>query len=107
MADTKNKTDLVGKIVNAEWKMFAEVPNIGGKASCQEDYKTFEINRSSQSLSWSEATLESYLADLTRAGKHGRNLLTEKYARMMQSTSPVEYDAIKHLIPPLKLKSLH
>jgi len=101
MPNKTGKEDLIAEIVNAEWKMFSNVPNIGGKASCQEDYKNFEINRSSQATSWSEATLKSYLADLTKAAKNGRNLLTEKYARMMQSTSPSEYAAIEHLIPPL------
>jgi hypothetical protein len=76
-------------------------PISGGRASCKDDYKTFEVNRSSQVMSWSEATLDSYLGDLTKAERNGRNLLTEKYARMMQPTSPSEYDAIKHLIPPL------
>lgn len=33
-------------------------------------------------MSWSEATLESYLNDLEEAKKAGRNLMTEKYARM-------------------------
>ena len=93
--------DLVTDIVNIEWKMFQSVPNAGGKASCQEDYETFKINRFSQMMSWSEDALESYLCDLTEAEKNERNLLTEKYARMMQSTSPSEYARIEHLLPPL------
>ncbi len=101
MPNMTMKKDLIAEIVNAEWKMFTDVPNIGGKAACQEDYKTFEVNRSSQAMSWSEATLDNYLSDLTEAEKNGRNLLTEKYARMMQSTSPSEYAVIKHLIPAL------
>ena len=96
-----NKEDLITNIVDTEWKMFKNVPNIGGTAPCQEDYKTFEINRFSQAMSWSEATLESYLGDLVEAEKNGRNLLTEKYGRMMKSTSPLEYACIEHLIPPL------
>jgi hypothetical protein len=99
-----NKEDLVAKIVDIEWKMFQNVPNIGGRASCQEDKKTFEINRSSQAMNWSEATLESYLGDLIDANNNGRNLLTEKYARMMKSASPQEYARIEHLIPPLNPK---
>jgi hypothetical protein len=93
--------DLIAEIVKAEWKMFADVPNIGGKAACQEDYNTFEINRFAQAASWSEAALKSYLNDLTQAEKNGRNLLTEKYARMMQTTRPLEYANIKHLLPSL------
>lgn len=52
-------------------------------------------------MSWSEATLESYLNGLKEAEKDGRNLLTEKYARMMKSTAPFDYAQIEHLLPPL------
>jgi hypothetical protein len=93
--------DLINKIVEAEWKMFHEVPNIGGQATCQNDLRTFRINRLGQAASWSQATLESYLNDLTEAEKQQRNLLTEKYARMMASTSPAEYAAIQNQIPVL------
>lgn len=95
------KEDLIAAIVQAEWRMFEAVPNISGTASCQTDPKTFEIMRSSQAMSWSEATLESYLRDLADAEVSGRNLLTEKYGRMMQSTAPSEYAAIEHLLPAL------
>jgi hypothetical protein len=100
------KEDLINDIINTEWRMFINVPNIGGKAACQQDYRAFEINRSSQATSWSVATLKSYLNDLTKAAKSGRNLLTEKYARMMQSTSPSEYADIEHLIPHLESETL-
>jgi len=95
------KADIIAKIIEIEWKMFHNVPNIGGTAACQEDLKTFEIMRFSQAMSWSEAALDSYMDDLTEAEKSGRNLLTEKYARMMKSTSPLEYTQIEHLLPPL------
>lgn len=95
------KKDLIAKIVGIEWKMFENVPNAGGTAACQEDPATFEIMRSSQAMSWSEAALESYLGDLQEAEKNDRNLLTEKYARMMKSTSPLEYSQIEHLLPPV------
>ena len=68
--------------------------------------QTFEIMRTSQATSWSEAALESYLDDLTVAQKQERNLMTEKYARMMKSTSPAEYARIEHLIPPVSLEAL-
>ena len=66
---------LVASIVKTEWEMFQGVSNIGGRASCQEDLRTFEIMRSSQAASWSEATLESYLNDLKDAKSSGRNRL--------------------------------
>lgn len=97
-----SKEEMIAKMVEAEWKMFSTVSNIGGgKASCQEDYETFEINRSSQVMSWSEATIESYLGDLAKAEEEGRNLCAEKFARMMQSTSPEEYAAMADSIPPV------
>lgn len=95
------KEDLIARIVDIEWRMFVNVPNIGGKAACQEDYPTFEINRFSQFMNWSDAALESYLGDLTEADRNGINLLTQKYARMMKSTSPAEYALLEHLIPPV------
>ena len=95
------KEELLTSIIEMEWNMFQNVSNIGGKASCQEDLKTFRIMRFSQGMSWLETTLESYLSDLKEAEGNGRNLLSEKYARMMRSTSPLEYARIEHLIPPL------
>jgi hypothetical protein len=86
--------------------MFHDVPNIEGTAPCQEERQTFEIMRVSQAASWSETALESYLDDLTEALKQGRNLMTEKYARMMESTSPAEYARIEHLIPSVSAEAL-
>jgi hypothetical protein len=95
------KESLIAEIVAIEWRMFQSVPNIGGRASCQDDLATFKIMRSSQAASWSEVTLESYLNDLKDAENVSRNLLTEKYARMMKFTSPTEYARIEHLLPPV------
>ena len=100
------KEEIIAKIIAIEWKMFQDVPNIGGTAPCQEERQTFEIMRLSQAASWSEAALESYLDDLTEAQKQERNLMTEKYARMMKSTSPLEYARIEHLVPPVSPEAL-
>ncbi len=96
-----SRENLMAKLVKIEWDMFSNVKNIGGRAFCQDDPATFEIMRSSQFSGWSKDALESYLQDLEDTKKAGRNLLTEKYARMEKSTSPWEYAKIKHLIPPL------
>jgi hypothetical protein len=93
------REELTAAIIDKEWKMFQDVPNMGGKASCQEDFNTFQIMRSSQAASWSEETLESYLSDLKEAESGSRNLLTEKYARMMETTWPSEYSRIKDMLP--------
>ena len=88
------KEDLIAKIVAMEWDMFQHVVNIGGRAACQDDPETFRIMRSSQAMAWSEDSLASYLEDLAAAAQAGRNLLTEKYARMMEFTAPLEYARI-------------
>jgi hypothetical protein len=97
---------MIDRIIKAEWKMFQAVPNIGGRPACQDDWKTFRIMRAGQSASWSDAMLESYLDDLNEAERSERNLLSEKYARMMCSTSPSEYARIKHLLPTVDPRSV-
>ncbi len=92
---------LIDRIIGLEWQMFQSVENIGGRASCQDDRATFEAMRRSQFQGWAEAPLESYLADLLEAQSAGRNLVSEKYARMMKSTSPGEYARIEHLLPSI------
>ncbi|HVN96495.1 MAG TPA: DUF4125 family protein [Syntrophorhabdaceae bacterium] len=93
------REEIIASIIAIEWDMFQAVPNIGGAAPCQDERQTFEIMRLSQAASWSQAALRSYLHDLTQAQRQDRNLMTEKYARMMKSTSPQEYARIDHLIP--------
>ena len=70
--------ELIAQIVAQEWAQFNDVQNNGGRASCQNNPKEFEIMRSSQLKTWSEDVLKSYLNDLTTAGYMGRNMLTEK-----------------------------
>ena len=78
----RRKEDLISRIIEIEWGMFSTVKNRGGRASCQEEPETFKIIRTSNFMNWSPATLESYLQDLEDTKKAGRNLMTEKYARM-------------------------
>jgi hypothetical protein len=98
------KDKIITKILDIEWKMFEKVSSIDGNALCQEDPETFRIMRTSQAVSWSVETLESYLGDLEIAQKDDRNLMTEKYARMMASTSPVEFAKFAHSLPQLALE---
>ena len=98
----ESREELINIIVQTEWEMFQDVNKGGGaRSSCQEDPKTFEVMRSSQFAAWSDKMLESYMADLEDAKVSSRNLLTEKYARMMESTSPLEYAKIKDRLPVL------
>ena len=94
--ETKIKIE---KIINTEWEMFQNVDNIGGRASCQDDYETFFIMRASQYGSWSEEMVDCYAKFVEKSQNEGRNLLTEKYARMMKFTHPDYYE--KNIAPVL------
>lgn len=90
----------VKTIIATEWTMFDKAQNIGGRADCQNDPKTFVIMRASQLMAWSEEMQESYRKDLEQAVKEGRNPVAEKYGYMMERTSPDEYAAIQDQLPP-------
>lgn len=90
------------EILEIEWRMFQAVQNVGGRAACQDDPATFGTMRASQLAAWDQATAESYLDDLTAAQAAGRNLMAEKYARMMEHTSPREFQALAAQLPPLE-----
>ncbi|AKV55583.1 hypothetical protein BACT_1178 [Bifidobacterium actinocoloniiforme DSM 22766] len=83
--------DLRERIVKHEWDQFQQVDNEGGRANCQGNWPTFHQMRLSQFSVWPRELLESYADDLDRADAEARNLLTEKYGRMMESTAPEDY----------------
>lgn len=95
------KTEIIDRIIQLEWKQFDAVQNEGGRASCQDDFKTFEIMRKSQFLVWPEKVLESYEKDVLEAGKKGWNLISEKYARMIEFTNPAQYENMKDKLPAI------
>ena len=88
------------KIIAKEWLMFQETENAGGRASCQDNYPAFEGMRMGQFDAWSDDVLTAYLEDVTLAESEGRNLIAEKYLRMMEETHPAEYEMQKDLLPP-------
>lgn len=90
---------LINEIADMEWDMFQRVHNNGGRASCQNDPETFYGMRCGQFLAWETPVLESYARDLKSAQESGRNLLAEKYLRMMESTFPREYELQKARLP--------
>ena len=92
---------LIERIVELEWKQFDRVKNEGGRADCQNNWNTFSLMRKSQYLTWETELLDSYYQDLTEAERIGRNLITEKYARMMESTAPERYAEFKEQLPVL------
>ena len=99
--DSKNHT-IAEEITRLEWQQFQLTQNEGGRANCQEDWQTFHIMRMSQFLTWQLDLQESYKKDLERANSDGRKLITEKYARMMESTAPEIFErTIKPYIKPI------
>ena len=94
------RDDLVETIVRMEWDAFQRTTNMGGRVACQGNWPVFHQMRASQFLTWPENLLASYRDDLKDAEYVSRNLVTEKYARMMRSTHPEEYAAtIEPYIP--------
>ena len=105
MAELGKKEQLVFEITQFEWDMFQHVYNTGGRASCQDNPDTFFKMRMSQWLAYSEEVLESYRADCVRAIENGDNLLWQKYARMMETTYPEEYENVKQYLPEISDES--
>lgn len=96
---TYSNERLVEQITKTEFKAFDKVQNAGGRASCQNDWPTFSIMRKSQYMTWNRIMLLQYLYDFIREFSLGHNLIEEKYGRMMESTAPEEYEAIKEHFP--------
>lgn len=86
-------------IAKTEFEAFDKVQNEGGRASCQNNWTTFKIMRMSQYLTWDEEMLLQYIADFTLNFRKGRNMIEEKYARMMESTAPQEYAKFAQSLP--------
>ncbi|MCR4806918.1 MAG: DUF4125 family protein [Lachnospiraceae bacterium] len=103
-AQGTSERDLVNELIMLEWQAFDKVQNEGGRAACQDDYATFSIMRRSQYETWTDDMLASFIDDFYSANEAGWNLITEKYARMEESTAPAEYEKIKESLPPVSDK---
>ncbi len=90
------KEEIINEILEREWNFFTNANNVGGRASCQDNKIEFIIMRKSQWETLPEEILESYLEDLKEAESKKINIVVEKYARMMEFSSPIEYEVIKH-----------
>lgn len=92
---------MIDEIIKREWDFFQEVHNIGGRASCQDDFETFYLQRKGQFEIFDEDVRTSYLQDLKDAKAVGRNLIMEKYAYMMETTDPQYFHTIQDQLPPI------
>lgn len=91
------KLEKIERIIEIEWDMFQHTENMGGRASCQDDFETFYIMRRTQYETWTDEMIDLYLDFSAGCQSKGRNLVTEKYANMMQYTDLHYYN--KHLKP--------
>lgn len=81
VAEKRERGDLLDEIISLELRMFLAVePSI--PSACQEQPETFKLMRRAGHHVLSTDTLESYLNDLLEAADEGRNLMTQKYARI-------------------------
>lgn len=94
-----SKEELIEHLVKLEFAAFDKTRNKGGRASCQDDWDTFYIMRKSQYLTWTKEMLLSFIEDFENATSLGRNLIAEKYAWMMESTTPEEFEKIEGQLP--------
>lgn len=89
------------EITKAEFAAFDKVQNEGGRASCQNNWHTFKIMRMSQYKTWNEDMLMQYLYEFKSNLAIGRNMIEEKYARMMESTAPEKYAEFADRLPKI------
>jgi len=87
--EKENRKELLNNIIEIELHMFKQV-RTSEPSLCKDRPETFKVMRRMTHSVLSTETLEAYLEDLHKAEAKGRNLLTEKYARM------------DNIIPPLK-----
>lgn len=99
---SKKRDETLKKIVINEWNFFTNVNNIGKRAFCQDNSFTFIYSRLCYWSIYNDIILTSYLSDLICAKKDNRNLLTEKYAYMMQYSEPEYFNKIKKFLPNIQ-----
>ena len=94
---------IINQILDMEWYMFQRVKS-AEPAACQTQPDTFRDIRRSIYATWTEEMLKAYLEDLKLARKSGRNLLTEKYARMDGIIPTINLNPLIELIVTIEEK---
>ena len=92
------KAEQIEELINIEWQDFQHVINEGGRANCQDKPDTFFIMRRSFFLPLDEEVVSCVLRDFNVAHAEGRNLVSEKYAWMMKSTSKEKFREVHQFL---------
>lgn len=79
------------ELVQLEWIHFDTVQGMSGRAACQDDAVGFFVHRVAQYLSFPRESIIAVHDDVVTADAAGRNVIREKYARMMEATDPVAF----------------
>ena len=79
------------ELVQLEWVHFDTVRGMGGRAACQDDAVGFFVHRVAQYLSFPRESIMAVRDDVAAADAAGRNVIREKYARMMEATDPAAF----------------
>lgn len=79
------------ELVQLEWVHFDTVQGMSGRAACQDDAAGFFVHRVAQYLSFPRESIMAVRDDVVAADAAGRNVIREKYARMMEATDPVAF----------------
>lgn len=80
------------ELVQLEWIHFDAVQGLNGRAACQDDATGFFIYRVAQYLSFPHELIMLVHDDVVAADAAGRNVISEKYARMMEKTDPAAFE---------------
>ena len=75
------KTKTIRQILNGEYLMYQKVPTEYPNQGLEPE-AGFRLTRGSVFETWSQETLDAYAKHIGEAMSSGRNLMTEKYARM-------------------------
>ncbi len=99
--EQEKREELIRTLVKIEFETFDRVENLDGRAECQDNWETFSIMRTSQYAHWENEMLAQWIREFQDANQQGRNLISEKYARMMESTDPELYAEMVDKLPVL------
>lgn len=91
-------------VIRMEWAAFDKTQNKGGRADCQDDWETFSIMRRGQYYSFPCELVMMIRADFAAAAAGGRNVITEKYGYMMETSAPSEFAEIAGKLPQVSEK---